>query len=774
MTMHDHGVIHRPSLTRRLGTRVVLFALFAVGSCMPHQDETPPAQVVTSENQTVTPKPLEAGGPAEPLAPKRASEPTVIPGTGVFANPPRAADVAVTGNGDVSFNFINADVREVVREILGDQLHLNYAVDAKVQGTITAQTGGPIARSAVLPALESVLRASGFDLVEANGVYRVMPVDDAAKASLGASTSAEQPGYAVRVFPLHYVAANELKTVLEPFLPTGNAIQADAARNLLIVSGAGGQDGLASLIRQFDVDWLSGTSFAIYPLKVGTSKDVANELEAVLGDSTSGPLAGLVRIVPIQRLNAILVISSQRTYLAQVKTWIDRLDYGEDEMTPRLFEYRVQNSRATDLAAVLTRLLSSGSVSTVRPEVAPGSQAAALMAQQATGAMSSAPGPGGSGYGGGAYGAGGYGAGLAQSPGAAFGGAPGQMPVAGTAAQAAVAGRSQPLAPPAGAILGGGFGAPPPLGGENTLALPQVRVVADEKNNALVVYARPRDFKMIEDVIRRLDIVPFQVLLEATIAEVTLNDALNYGLQFFLKGGKNNNFGLTTATTGSAGVSPGDITPVFPGFNYVFNTTTARTILSALSTITHVNVVSSPQLLVLDHQTAALQVGDQVPIITQSAVSVLTVGAPVVNSVEYRSTGVVLLITPRVNSSGLITLDIDQEVSDVKATTSSTINSPTIAQRRIVSSVVVQDGQTVALGGLIQDNEQRGRNGVPLLSDIPVLGLLFSSTANSTSRTELLVLLSPKIIRNGQDARDMTEDLRNRMRTLKPLEAKVR
>jgi general secretion pathway protein D len=706
-----------------------------------------------------------------------ASQATVIPGTDALSAPAAPTPVTrvdVGDGGDVTFNFVNADVRDVAREILGNQLHVTYTVDSKVQAAITAQSGTPVPHDKVLSVLETVLRASGLDLVEANGVYRILASDDAAKSSLMAAPSADQPGYGVRVFQLRHVSANELKTVLQPFLPPGSAIEADASRNLLVVSSPGGRDGLGALIRQFDVDWLAGTSFGLYPLKVGTARDVANELDEIFGEGGKGALAGLVRIVPIPRLNAILVITSQRGYLAQVKTWIDRLDYGEDEVTPRLFEYKVQNSRASDLAAVLTRLLSSGAVSTVRPEIAPGSQAAVAMQQQATGAMTAQPGTSG-GYGG--YGAvqssplGGYPGQAGAAPaGPAFAGSPGQVP-SGSSAQAAVAGRAEPLASAASLLNPPGPAGPTASSPENALQPPQARVVADEKNNALVVYARPRDYKMIEDVIRRLDVVPMQVMLEATIAEVTLNDALNYGLQFFLKPADKHSLEFTTNPNGT-GV-PQDLLPVVPGFNYVLNTGSARAILSALSDITHVNVVSSPQLLVLDHQTAALQVGDQIPILTQSAVSVVTTGAPVVNSIEYRSTGVVLLITPRVNSSGLITLDIDQEVSNVKTTTSSAIDSPTITQRRIVSSVVVQDGQTVALGGLIQDSDTKTRQGIPGLEDIPILGLLFSNTTNSKARTELLVLISPKIIRNGQDALDMTEDLRNRMRTLKPLEARI-
>jgi general secretion pathway protein D len=746
----------------------------------------PPVRGARPETAAEAPTPLDTAAGTKEAA--HGANPLISPGTGTFvaAPTPRAARVDVAADGDVSFNFVNADVREVVREILGNQLHLNYVIDNKIQAMITAQTGGPVPREAVLPTLESVLRANGLALVQVNGLYRVLAIEDAAKSSAGAVAARGQAGYAVRVLPLHFVAGSEIKSVLEPFLPPGSVIQVDAARNLLIVSGAGSDmDGFVDLVRQFDVDWLTGTSFALYPLRVGNAKDVASELEAIFGEGGSGALAGLVRILPIERLNAILVISPHQAYLGQVKTWVDRLDYGDDQTTPRVFEYHVQNSRAADLAAVLTQLLSSGSVSTVQPEVAPGMKLVDMSQQ----GMGGSGGPAGAG-----------GLPTSSSGLSANNGTPGSMGASGGL-------------PSAGANTGTGIGTgtgtqstngrqtgslsnrqqalQPGLkgGGDSDLKTPAVRIVADEKNNALVVFARPRDYKMIEDAIKRLDVVPLQVLIEATIAEVTLNDNLQYGLQWFFSQASsrlelNNGIPSTTSSTStsSTGVSAGainlsgaDISPIFPGFNYLAGGGKIKVILNALATLTQVNVVSSPELLVLDHQTAALQVGDQVPVITQSAQSTLVSGAPIVNSVQYLNTGVVLQVTPRVNSTGLITLDIDQSVSDVAKTTTSTIDSPTITQRRIVTSAVVQDGETIALGGLIIDNQTNGRSGVPLLSSIPLIGpLLFSSTNKSSARTELLVMLTPKILRNAQEARATTDELRNRMRAVKPLEQRIR
>ena len=735
-----------------------------------------PEQPQPSAAATAPPSPVPTRlvGEPEMSVAGRPLPPTVLPGTGIFVNeavPPKpTAEVSTGAEGAVTFNFINADVRDVLREILGDQLHVSYTIDSRIQGTITAQTGGPLPRAAVLPALESILQANGLGMVETNGVYRVLPIADAAKAGLGASMQLKA-GYGVRILPLNYVSAAELKGIIDPFLPPGSAVQVDAARNLLIVSGPMADlNGVTSLVDQFDVDWLRGVSFGLYPLQISTAKDVAGDLNQIFGSQASGSLAGVIRIVPLERLNAILVVSPQRGYLSQVKAWIDRFDFGADEMTPRIFEYHVQNSRAADLAAVLTKLLSSGQVSTVQPTTAPGSRVAALLQPPGAGG---AQGPGTT-----TPGTSAIGAPTAGTPATGIGtiGAGGAAPAGqGAAALPAQAGQGgqtpQELAlAPSG--IGGGTGA-------GNLELPPVRIVADEKNNALVVYARPRDYRMILDVIKRLDIVPLQVLIEATVAEVTLNDNLSYGLQFFLQHGANN-FSLNTAAqppapTGGIG-AVGDISAVYPGFNYVLSTAGARAILSALSSVTHVNVVSSPQLLVLDHQTAALQVGDQVPILTQQATSTVTATPEIVNSVSYMNTGVLLQVTPRVNTSGLIALDINQEVSNVTAATTSTTSessSPTISQRQIVTSVVVQDGQTVALGGLIQDSVTKGRTGIPLLSDIPVVGLLFGGNSNAVARTELLVLLAPKIIRNSAEASAVTDELRERMRAVKPLDVNM-
>ncbi len=622
-------------------------------------------------------------------------------------------------------------------------------------------------------------------LLRAGNLYQVVPLDSATKAGMETVGSPNPGGFGVRVLPLRFVPAADMKSILDPFVPTGGTLQADGTHNVLIVSGpAADLAGFADLVRQFDVDWLAGKSLGIYPLHIGTAKDVADEVQQILQGNSNGPtpLSALVRVVPIQRLNAVLVISTQPAYLLQVKSWIDRLDYGNDETTPKIFEYRVQNSRAADLAQVLSRLLSPGSVQTAGAQTAPGGGTAQIGSQNG-GAANGGFGNGTSGQGGGLGQAGGGGGLMNNTAGA--GGGIGQTPSGFGQQGQGQQGQGQ------GQQGIGGYGQPnqqgnetdqqqsiaEALGGENAsgssrnLQTPPVRIVADDKNNALVIYARPRDYRMIEAIIRQLDIVPLQVLIEATIAEVTLNDSLQYGLQYYFKSGASK-FEFSNLNTGT--LTAADISGVFPGFNYALTASNQAVVLNLLRSVSNVNVISAPQLLVLDHRTASLEVGQQVPIVTQTAQSLITTDAPAVNSIEYRNTGVLLQVTPRVNSTGLVSLDIDQEVSDVANTTSSTLNSPTINDRHITTSVVVRDGETIALGGLITENHSNVRNGIPILSDIPLIGPLFRNTSRSTGRTELFVLLSPTVVRNPVDANQMTNDLREKMRALKPLNITVR
>jgi general secretion pathway protein D len=329
-------------------------------------------------------------------------------------------------------------------------------------------------------------------------------------------------------------------------------------------------------------------------------------------------------------------------------------------------------------------------------------------------------------------------------------------------------------APPSGAALQGqpppqpGAGANPLLGGLEQGGSDQgtdtLRVIPADQNNAVLVYGTARELSTMEAMLRKIDILPLQVRIDAVIAEVTLNDNLQYGTQFFFKsGGINGILDTGAATPPNPGAT--SLNLAFPGFFVGGHGAGGAPIaLQALQQVTTVHVLSSPQLLVLDNQPARLQVGSVVPYLSQSSQSQIVANAPVVSSINYQQTGVIMEVTPRVNSGGLVTLDVMQDVSSVaQGITTPGINSPTFNERNVNSRVVVQDGQTIGLAGLITDTTSLGNQGIPWLKDVPILGLLAGTQNNTRQRTELLVMITPHVIHDQRDARALTDDLRDQL-----------
>jgi general secretion pathway protein D len=669
-------------------------------------------------------------------------------------------------------NVVDADVREVVRLVLEDTLGVNYLIDPGVQGTITVQTTQPVPVEELVPLLDGVLRVNGAALIRAGNLYKVVPIDQALTGGLMPDvrpvpvTGGE--GFALQVVPVRFVSALDLAELLEPFSPPSGSVQVDQDRNLLLLAGSPDQLAtLNDLVAMFDVDWLSGMSFGMFPLEFADAATLVAELEEIFGPQ-EGPLTEIVRFVPIERLNSVLVITPQPAYVDRAKLWITRLDRAGDGAEPKIFVYQVQNGRAADLAAVLGEIFEVPTTAVAGPgPLAPGLEPAAIggsFFEQDEGFDTGSERRTGSTFG------------RDRSTGSTLGrdrrtgtlGGDRRTGALGrdrrTGAVSGVGRTTVGVGGIASRGLGGttGTGAPP-------LTESDVRIIADESTNALVVRASPRDYQKIAEALKDLDVLPLQVLIEATIAEVRLEDSLRYGLQWFFQSGDFSTF-LTQATSGA-------VSPVFPGFTAVLNNGNIRAVLSALEEVTDVNVISSPQLMVLDNQTARLQVGDQVPIAVQSAISVTDADAPIVNSIEQQDTGVILSVTPRVNAGGLVILEIEQEVSDVVQSETQTATeqlTPTISQRRISSVVAVQSGETIALGGLIQDDRDQTRSGVPLLSRIPIIGALFGQRGNTQRRTELLILITPRAVRDPAEARGVTDELRRRIRGVRPLDIRIR
>ncbi len=696
---------------------------------------------------------------ANPLPASRRAPATLYPGTGVFVSTvaplPGAPQTGAT-KGDITLNFVDADVRQVLPRVLGDVLHLNYTIDPKVHATVTLQTSRPLQREDVLPALQEALRASGLALVETKNVYRLLPVEEAVGS--GALPVGSGPNlsatYNVQILPLKYVPANEVEKTLRPFLPKGAAMEVDTSRNLLIISGLGVDlSTIVNMVKDFDVNWISGMSFAIVPLQSAAPQEITDALTKMFGPKGSMPLPGLLSFAPLVRMDAVLVVSPQRAYVEEANNWIERLDHGEGQNQPRIYEYHVQNGRAVDIAKVLTRLFANGQVSVVEPQTAPETKETTI------GAVGLA---GGSGLGSSAGGLPGAPSATAlSSPSSTLLSSASGMGTSRASSSTREAGGNE--AAGSESDLGETGAAGGSSGTESALPAPPVRIVADAQNNTLVIYATPQVYRMIDESLQRIDVPPVQVLIEATVAEVDLNNELQYGLQYFFHAHENQFiFGA-----GSNPILAAPIAGTFPGFNYILGSANANVVLNLLSSITNVHVVSSPEILVLNNEPASLLVGSEIPIPTAQIQSTITSGAPIVNTIQYVDTGVILKVTPRVNANGVITLNVRQEVSSVAGNTSATSSlGPTITERRIDSSISVQDGQTVALGGLIQDNNNLSRNGLPVLSDIPVVGPLFRSTTRTNDRTELLVLLSPVVLHDAADATAATNELRNRLRAL--------
>ncbi len=731
---------------------LVLAASLLLTSCAGRTAPTPAPEPAARPTATAPFKP-GATTDALPLAP--APQPTVHLGTpaAVRGSAGTAPPVQVTPGGDVTLNFTDADIHEVVRAVVGDILGLNYSIDSKVQGTVTVRTMRPLPRAAVLPTLGRVLRANGASLIEDNGMVRVTPLEGATAkgaAPQGGGALQTEPGAGVRVVPLHYMGAAQLQKLLLPFVPTCAVVQSESIHNILVMSGTReDMDALADLVRSFDVDWLQRMSFAIVPLRAGTAETIISEMQAIIAGASGGAegAADALRLVPVERLNAVLVITAQPRYLDWARQQIATLDAGGADGVERTYIYHVQYGRASDLADVLTRVFGGGAAGGAAATPRTSSSATSYLQTGAFGGgsnpMASSPAIGGSPTAGGGLGV--------TAP---LSGALGQAPAAAAPTASTAPGATAPAASASPAALG----EQPSSQGQAP-----IRIVTDERNNAFVVATTARQYRRIEEALRRLDVKPLQVVIEATIAEVTLNDELQFGLQWFFR----NHSGTSAATF--TNVTTAVPTQVFPGFSYMLSEANVNVVLNALSSITNVNVVSSPQLLVLNNDTAQLQVGQQVPVPVQQQQSVVTPEAPLVNTISYLNTGVILSVTPRANATGEVTLDIEQEVSDVATSNTAGLNAPTINERRVKSTVSVESGESVALGGLISNTVSKNRSAVPLLGDIPVLGALFRNDDNTTTRTELLVLISPRIIRDTGEARAATDDLERRMHEIRPI-----
>jgi general secretion pathway protein D len=748
-------------------TTVALAVCQFAAAQAPRNAEALPGTNVVTESGAAPKATAPASASAAKADENKTAEPRLIRGNDRIVAPART--VPPIEGAPVSFNFEEAPVAEVVRTILGDVLKVDYVLHPPLSGTVTLATRSPMPPDQAVFLLESALQANGLAMMrDARGSYHVGRPD--AIRNIGGSVRQVgngplPPGYGAIVVPLQYIGAAEMATILKPLMPADAIVRVDNIRNLLVLTGTRTQaEGWLDLINTFDVDLLKGMSIGLFPLKHATIKEVEAALRLVSGaPQASGaggssvaasvpgtaaasagtsaaalgennPLFGALRIMPVERLNAVLVVTPRAAYLEEARRWIEKLDQPSDGgAEPQLFIYRVQNGSARHLAGVLSGIFGTG--------------------QQTGGYVANS----------------GVAPGLGTSTGTSFGQ---QQPFGNTGVQGGGFGGSNYATNSLGgntfgrtATGVGAFGTQNrtnqgvATGGVVAANLGGVRVMADEQNNSILVWSTRSDFQKIENTLKRLDLPPTQVLIEASIIEVTLGDDLKYGLQWAFsdthRGGPGSGLigALPSASTG--------------GFSYTLKDTLGnmRVTLNALAAKSLIKVISSPSLMVLDNQTATIAVGTQQPIRTGETTNLNTVGNSTTTTYQYKDTGVQLSVQPSVNSGDLVTMDISQAVTDVGDEDTVT-GQRAFLQRQISSKVAVRSGEAVVLGGLIKDNSSSGRSGVPLLSSLPVVGGLFGATTSSSGRTELLVVITPKVVRSDPEIRQVSEELRDRLKGL--------
>ena len=768
----------------RIGTLALAVWLAGCSSMPPPKDDGALQREAMAGTEKPVPAPLPLNTGINPSDGKTIA-PQITEGSGSFIKPSALATprAPASGDGAVTFNFENQPVQAVVKAILGDLLKQNYTIAPGVQGNISFATAEPVDSSQAMPILETLLSWTGNALIKRNGGYVVVPAKEAVAGNLVPSLGAAAPaaGMQARLFPLRYISAAEMQKLIKPFARPESILLADPSRNLIVLAGS--PQELANYqrtINTFDVDWLRGMSVGVFNLQRASVAELMPKLDGMFGAKGDTPLAGMLRFIPIERTNALVVISTQPNYLQEVGQWIEKIDRGGGN-EPQLFVYDVRNIKASDLAQYLAQIYASGggnggSGGRVGPGLNAGTLGGGDNSYGSASGMGSTAGSFGSSTTGGLGGSGGLGGGLNSGINSGIN--------SGAGFNNGDAGKTSGFGGP-GASIGSTFGSPQNNGGGNQA--PQqyssedgsVRISSVDSNNQLLVRARPSQWAEIESAIKRLDNTPLQVQIETRILEVKLTGQFQFGVQWYLEGligGTNNGNGTYTPgqpgnqqqwALGQGGVTynPGSATSAGDAFFYSFINHNLQVAVRALEQNGNTKTLSAPSLVVLNNQIAQIQVGDQVPI-NQTSVNP-GVGTATYNQVNYLNTGVILNVQPRVNPGGLVYLNVQQQVSS--PTYPAGASNPTISQRSMGTQVAVQSGQTVLLGGLISQQDGTTDTGIPGLNRIPVVGRLFGSTNRNRTRTELIVLITPKVIGSAEEAKQITDEYQQKFESLAPL-----
>jgi general secretion pathway protein D len=667
----------------------------------------------------------------------------ITPGTGLVINQRAASSPppSLDSSGEATFNFEGESVHAVVKAILGDLLQQNYVIAPNVQGQVTLATPRPVNAAQALSLLEMVLGWNNARLVWSDGRYNVLPTDQAIAGNLSPRTggAANARGYEVRAVPLQYISAEEMKKVLEPYARPNAVVSVDSSRNLIVLAGTRSElQNYLRTVEIFDVDWLAGMSVGVFPLQSAEASKVVDELNGVFGEGGSTPVSGMFRFMPLEGQNAVLVITPQARYLREAQTWIERLDAGGGEGS-RLYTYEVLYMKATDLAEQLGQVFGSGSGDSSSrgdnggaPSVMPGLEPVRIRST--------------------------------TTP------APDAKSSRGREA-AAEAANSASNDSSGGGQGGGASG----TGGEG-IALgsdEDVSISAVEASNALLVRASPAQWESIRRAIERLDTMPLQVHIEAQVVEVQLTGELSYGVSWFFENAVVDEADLPSAQGRTIwGDIAGSITG--DGVGWTFLGKNAAAVITALDDVSDVRLLSTPSVVVRNNAEAKLDVGTKIPVNSTSFNPINGenpgTGTGTFSQVQYLDTGVILTVTPRISRDGTVFMEIEQEVSSPGPPRA---NDPTgnvpINKRSLITEAAIKSGETVMLAGLITEGTTVGSSGVPGLSRLPIVGGLFGTKSTTSDRSEVIILVTPRVIRDPAEARKLTDEYGERFRALDPI-----
>ena len=647
-------------------------------------------------------------------APAADAAPGVMPGRNISPDvrvrkPVQLSDAPLAGT---TLRFENADIYEVVQVVLGDILHLNYAVDPSVQGKITLNTQEPVSTADVFGILESVLQLHSISIVRDGRLYKVLRDANAARDAIGFEAAGDNSPL-IQIVPLKFVQATALVNVLRNFVGPQGAITNDATnRYLVIADRAANVSKLLSMLASLDVDYLKHVRIRLVQIEKGDAAELAREMDALFRTSGlfnwPGTEGSKVFFMPVPRMNAILVAAANDAMLAAAEQWIKKLDdEAKDGIGATIHVYSIANSNALHIANILRQI---------------------------------------------------------------YGGAPISSSV-GDPSRVVVRGAAPVVAQGTTATGTGLSGS--------------VQIIPDEGTNSLVIKASPQDFLQIKRVIEKIDTIPRQVVIQVLVAEITLTDQLQYGVEWWLKNGRisfdgrtrNAQLGLDTGLVAPTGnpvtsVPSGGATG---GLNFLlFNGVGDITgLFNLLATNTDVNILSAPHVLASDGKLAKIEVGSEEPVVTQTVSSPLTTTTGALstsNSVQYRPTGILLEVKPSINASGLVTLAVTQEVSargaDVGVGGST---YPSFTKRKVTTEVTIEEGRTLLIAGLIQDRGNRSSQGLPGLKDIPLLGALFGTRNRTSDKTELMMTITPYVVRTKDEGERLTKSFEESVARLKGL-----